>query len=100
MVVTLVHVHVKPEHVADFIAATRGNHLQSVREPGNRRFDVLQSANDPTRFVLYEAYASEADAAAHKQTAHYLKWRDTVADMMASPRQGVRYAGLLPEGGT
>lgn len=96
MFVTLVHVQVKPEHVADFIAATRANHLQSVQEPGNRRFDVLQSADDPTRFVLYEAYASEADAVAHKQTAHYLKWRDVVADMMASPRQGVRYEGLLP----
>lgn len=100
MFVTLVHVHVKPEHVADFVAATRENHLHSVREPGNRRFDVLQSADDPTRFVLYEAYASEADAAAHKETAHYLRWRDTVADWMASPRQGVRYDGLLPEGGT
>lgn len=99
MFVTLVHVHVKHEHVADFIAATRENHLQSVQEPGNRRFDVLQSADDPTRFVLYEAYASEADAAAHKQTAHYTQWRDAVADWMASPRQGVRYDGLLPETG-
>jgi len=99
MFVTLVHVQVKPQHVADFIAATRANHLQSVQEPGNRRFDVLQSADDPTRFVLYEAYASEADAAAHKQTAHYAQWRDTVADWMAAPRQGVRYDGLLPEAG-
>ncbi len=97
MLVTLVHAHIKPEHVADFIAATRDNHLHSAREPGNRRFDVLQSAEDPTRFVLYEAYVSEADAMAHKETAHYCKWRDAVAPMMASPRQGVRYAGLLPE---
>lgn len=97
MIVTLVHVHVKPEHIADFIAATRDNHLHSVHEPGNRRFDVLQSAEDPARFVLYEAYASEAEALAHKETAHYLQWRDAVADMMASPRVGVRYTGLLPE---
>lgn len=96
MQVTLVHVHVKSEHVDDFLAATRENHEQSVREPGNRRFDVLQSADDPTRFVLYEAYASAADAAAHKETPHYLKWRDAVAGWMADPRQGVRYQGLYP----
>lgn len=96
MHVTLVHVHVKPERVEEFIAATRANHEASVREPGNRRFDVLQSAEDPSRFVLYEAYASAEDAAAHKGTAHYAAWRDRVADMMAEPRKGVPYAGLLP----
>ena len=99
MHVTLVHVHVKPEHVEDFILATRANHEFSIREPGNLRFDVLQSSDDSSRFVLYEAYAGEADAANHKQTAHYLKWRDEVADWMASPRQGVRYHGLYPETG-
>ncbi|HSI23183.1 MAG TPA: antibiotic biosynthesis monooxygenase [Methylophilaceae bacterium] len=98
MHVTLVHVHVKPEHVDDFIRATHENHLHSVREPGNRRFDVLQSPDDATRFVLYEAYASESDAALHKQTTHYLKWRATVAEWMAEPRAGVRYRGLYPEG--
>jgi autoinducer 2-degrading protein len=98
MHVTIVHVHVKPEHVEVFIAATRLNHEASVREPGNRRFDVLQLAADPTRFVLYEAYATEADAAAHKQTAHYARWRDTVAEWMAEPRQGVGYRGLHPQG--
>lgn len=96
MFVTLVQVHVKPEHLQEFIAATRINHEASVQEAGNRRFDVLQSADDATRFVLVEAYASEADAALHKQTAHYARWRDTVADWMASPRQGVRYQGLYP----
>jgi autoinducer 2-degrading protein len=96
MHVTLVHVSVKPERVAAFIAATRVNHEASVREPGNRRFDVLQSAEDPTRFVLYEAYASATEAAAHKQTAHYAAWRDAVADMMAQPRQGVPLRGLFP----
>lgn len=98
MHVTLVHVQVKPEHVADFIEATRSNHEASVCEEGNRSFDVLQSAEDPARFVLYEAYASAADAAAHKQTAHYLAWRDAVADWMAAPRQGVPYRGLFPAG--
>jgi autoinducer 2-degrading protein len=97
MHVTLVHVHVKPEHIDDFIAATQLNHLASIQEPGNRRFDVLQAPENPGRFILYEAYASAADAAAHKQTAHYLTWRDTVADWMAQPRQGVAYTALFPE---
>jgi autoinducer 2-degrading protein len=96
MHVTLVHVHVKAEAVAAFIEACRLNHEASVREPGNRRFDVLQDPADPCRFLLYEAYASPMDAAAHKQTAHYLAWRDSVADMMAEPRKGVSYAGLYP----
>jgi len=96
MQVTLVHVHVKPERVADFIEATRKNHEASIWEPGNRRFDVLQSADDPARFVLYEAYVSAEDAAAHKQTPHYLQWRDTVAEWMAEPRQGIAYRGLFP----
>jgi autoinducer 2-degrading protein len=96
MHVTLVQVNVKPEHVDDFIAATKRNHEASVREPGNRRFDVLQASDDPTRFILYEAYASAADAAAHKATAHYLTWRETVADWMAEPRQGIPYRGLFP----
>ena len=96
MQVTLVHVHVKPEAVQAFKEATRLNHEQSVQEPGNRRFDILQSADDPTRFVLYEAYTDAEAAAAHKQTPHYLAWRETVADMMAEPRQGVPYHGLWP----
>ena len=96
MHVTIVHVHVKQEHIVEFVAATRLNHEASVQEAGNRRFDVLQSTTDPTRFVLYEAYASEADAAAHRQTAHYLRWRDTVAEMMAEPRQGIKYSNVFP----
>ena len=96
MQVTLVHVHVKPEHVADFIEATRVNHEASIREAGNRRFDVLQSRDDATRFVLYEAYATAEDATAHKQTAHYLQWRDSVANWMAEARQGIAYHGLFP----
>ncbi|MBN8450456.1 MAG: antibiotic biosynthesis monooxygenase [Candidatus Accumulibacter sp.] len=96
MHVTLVHVRVRPEDVDAFIAATRINHQASVREPGNRRFDVLQAPDDPARFILYEAYASAADAAAHKETAHYLAWRDAVAGIMAEPRRGEPMNGLLP----
>ena len=96
MHVTLVHVRVRPEDVDAFIAATRINHQASVREPGNRRFDVLQAPDDPARFILYEAYVSPADAAAHKETAHYLTWRAAVAEMMAEPRRGEPINGLLP----
>ena len=97
MIVTLVHVHVKPDHIADFIQATSKNHYQSVREPGNLRFDILQDAGDPAKFVLYEAYGNTDAAAAHKLTSHYLEWKETVAGWMASPREGIRYNGLLPE---
>jgi len=97
MQVTLVKVSVKPDRVEDFIEATRANHEGSVQEPGNRRFDILQDAADPTHFVLYEAYASADDAAAHKATPHYLAWRDTVAEMMAEPREGLPFVGLFPK---
>lgn len=96
MHVTLVQVHVKAEQISAFIAATRANHEASLRETGCLRFDVLQSADDPARFVLYEAYRSAADAAAHKETGHYLRWREQVAPWMAVPRQGLRYTGLFP----
>ncbi len=98
MHVTLVQVQVKPAHIDDFIAATRLNHEASIQESGNRRFDILQSPENPGHFILYEAYASAEAAAAHKQTTHYLIWRDTVAAWMAEPRQGVRYEGLFPQG--
>ena len=96
MYVTLVQVHVKPRHIHDFINATQANHEASILENGNRRFDVLQSSDDPSRFVLYEAYCNATDAAAHKETAHYLSWRERVADWMAEPRQGINYTGLFP----
>jgi autoinducer 2-degrading protein len=89
---------VKPEHVEAFIEACRLNHEASIREPGNLRFDFLQDPEDPTRFMFYEAYHSEHDAALHKQTIHYATWRDAVADMMAEPRRGERMEGLLPRG--
>jgi (4S)-4-hydroxy-5-phosphonooxypentane-2,3-dione isomerase len=96
MFVTMVYVHVKPENVADFVEAIRPNQEGSAQEPGNLRFDILQSLDDPTRFVAYEAYVDEAAAKAHKETAHYLAWRDKAASWMAEPRQGVRYDGLFP----
>ncbi|MEX1240105.1 MAG: antibiotic biosynthesis monooxygenase [Cyclobacteriaceae bacterium] len=96
MTVTLVHVQVKPEFIRPFIDATRENHENSTKEPGNVRFDILQDAADPGKFVLYEAYASEAAAAAHKETSHYLAWRDIVAAWMAKPREGVKHTLLFP----
>jgi autoinducer 2-degrading protein len=89
---------VKPEHVEAFIEASRLNHEAAIREAGNLRFDFLQDPEDSTRFLFYEAYRTEADAAAHKQTLHYAAWRDTVAEMMAEPRRGERMEGLLPRG--
>ncbi|MDH5650088.1 MAG: antibiotic biosynthesis monooxygenase, partial [Gammaproteobacteria bacterium] len=79
------------------IEATRLNHEASTDELGNQRFDVLQMDSDPTRFVLYEAYDSVEDATAHKMTSHYLQWRKTVADWMASPREGIVYKCLYPQ---
>ena len=96
MLATLVHVYVKPEFVDAFITATQENHKNSVKEPGNFRFDVLRDSQDPNKFVLYEVYASESAAAAHKETLHYLKWRDTVASWMAKPRQGINHDMLFP----
>lgn len=96
MIVTCVYVHVKPEAVGSFIKATTVNHLASVKEPGNLRFDMLQKADDPCRFMIYEAYESEEAAASHKNTSHYLKWREDVKDLMVDPRQGVRYNILEP----
>ena len=98
MHVTFVHVHVKPENIKAFIEALRSNHEASIHEPGNRRFDVLQDPDDHSRFCIYEAYASEDNAKAHKLTAHYVTWRDAVAPMMADPRSGKTWRGLFPAG--
>ena len=96
MHVTLVHVRVLPGRVDDFVTATRANHLASILEPGNVRFDVLQAPDDATRFILYEAYVDAHAASAHKETAHYLAWREAVGPMMAEPRRGDPYVGLFP----
>lgn len=89
MLATIVTVDVRPECVEAFKAISIYNHENSRLEPGNVRFDVLQSNEDPTKFFLYEVYADAEAAAAHKKTAHYLRWREEVADYMASPRVGI-----------
>ncbi len=91
MFVVLIHVHVKPDCIEAFREASEENARESRKEPGVVVFDVLQQMDDPTRFVLYEAYVDEEGAKAHKETAHYIKWRDTVAPMMAEPRYSVKY---------
>lgn len=97
MTVTIVYVHVKEERIEEFKKASEDNHSNSIKEPGNLRFDVLQDSDDPQRFVLYEAYETEADAAAHKETAHYKRWRERVVDMMSEPRKGIKYTMICPE---
>ncbi len=96
MIVTCVYVTVKPEVIQEFIEASTANHQEAVKEPCNLRFDFIQQADDPCRFMLYEAYESEEASAAHKKTPHYLKWRETVEEMMAEPRKGVKYNILQP----
>ena len=96
MIVTCITVHVKPDHIDDFIKATVTNHNASVQEPGNLRFDFLQCNTDPSRFFLYEAYDSEEAAKAHKDTGHYKSWRETVADWMAQPREGIPHTPIAP----
>jgi len=97
MLTVHVHVHVKTDCVEAFRQATIANASQSVKEPGIARFDVIQQADDPTRFVLVEVYRTSEAPAQHKETAHYLTWRDTVAEMMAVPRTSVKYANIFPE---
>lgn len=94
----IVHVsaRVKPEAIDAFRAATVENARHSVEEPGVARFDVLQQPDDPARFLLVEVYRSPEAAVAHKATAHYLRWRDTVADMMLEPRSSVKFANVFP----
>jgi len=97
MLVVHVHVRVKPDSVEAFRKATTENARQSSKEPGIARFDVVQQADDPTRFVLIEAYRTSDDPARHKETAHYQAWRDAVAGMMAEPRQSVKYSNVFPD---
>ena len=96
MIVTIVHVEVKAEFIEAFVEATRHNHENSVKEPGNFRFDILRDSQNPGKFVLYEAYETEEAVAAHKQTAHYATWRDAVGPWMAKPREGIRHQMLFP----
>jgi len=96
MQIVMVHVNVKPESVEAFRQASIENASNSVQEEGIARFDVIQQVDDPTRFILVEVYKTPEAPAAHKETAHYLRWRETVADMMAEPRQGIKYTNLFP----
>ena len=97
LIVVHVHARVKPDAIEAFRAASIDNAQHSLREPGVARFDVVQSTEDPTRFVLVEAYRTADAPAAHKATAHYARWRDAVADLMAEPRTGARYVNVAPE---
>ncbi len=96
MLVLQVHVHVKPEFLEMFIQATIENARQSISETGIARFDVIQNAEDPTRFILQEVYRTEGDPARHKETAHYAVWRDTVKSMMHEARTSVKYTSVFP----
>ena len=97
MLVVHVHVHVKTESIEAFKRASIANAKESVREPGIARFDVIQNNDDPTRFILVEVYRTAEDPARHKETAHYATWRDTVADMMAEPRQAGKFENIFPD---
>ena len=95
MYIVSVTVHVKPQHVPQFIEAILDNAQNTRKEPGNIRFDVAQAEEDPARFLLYEVYPSKDDFAAHQRTPHYLRFRDAVADWMAQPRQGVKHRAIF-----
>jgi autoinducer 2-degrading protein len=96
MVITHVHIHVKPDRIEEFKRATLENARNSLKEAGVARFDFLRQKDDPNRFVLIEVYRTPEDPIRHKETAHYLKWRDAVADCMAEPRKGISYEMLFP----
>ena len=97
MQIVIVHIHVKPEMIDEFKEVTLDNASNSVKEPGVARFDVLQQVDDPTRFVLVEVYKDADAPAAHKETEHYLRWRDKALDMMAQPRYGIKYQNIFPD---
>jgi (4S)-4-hydroxy-5-phosphonooxypentane-2,3-dione isomerase len=96
MIATTVHIHVKEGFIDTFIEASIDNHLHSVREEGNIRFDILQHKADPSRFTFYEVYRSEEDVLKHKETGHYKRWRTVVDPIMETPRQGVAHNVLAP----
>ena len=97
MFIVHVFVHVKSDQVEAFRSATIENAGNSIKEPGVARFDIIQQMDDSTRFVLVEAYRTPDDPGRHKETAHYQKWRDTVADMMAEPRTSIKYTNIFPD---
>jgi autoinducer 2-degrading protein len=97
MFIVHVFVHVKPDQIDAFKAATLENARNSVQEPGIARFDVIQQLDDPARFVLVEVYRDQDAPAKHKKTQHYQVWRDTVADMMAEPRSSIKFDNVFPD---
>lgn len=97
MLIVFVYVHVTPECIDAFKEITSENARNSILEPGIARFDVIQQADDPTRFVLIEVYRDAEAPAKHKETAHYLAWRDRAIDMMAEPRYSVKYSNVFPD---
>ena len=97
MLIVHVFVHVKPDQIEAFKTATIENAQHSLTEPGIARFDIIQQKDDPDHFVLIEVYRTEDDPARHKETEHYKKWRDTVADMMAEPRKSLKYSNIFPD---
>ena len=96
MFIVHVQIHVKPESVDAFLAATLANARESVKEPGIARFDVLQQTDDPARFTLVEVYSAPEARARHRETAHYKTWRDKAEGMMAEPRIGLTYHNIFP----
>jgi (4S)-4-hydroxy-5-phosphonooxypentane-2,3-dione isomerase len=97
MLIVHVHVNVKSQFIEDFKEATIENASNSIKEPGVARFDVIQQTVDPTKFILVEVYKTIEAATAHKETAHYARWRDTVGEMMSEPRQGIKFTNIFPE---
>jgi len=97
MFIVHVFVHVKPDSVEAFKAASIENSSNSLREPGIARFDVIQEKDNPACFVLVEVYRTEADTLRHKETAHYQRWRDTVESMMAEPRRSIKFRNIVPD---
>lgn len=96
MLIVQVHVHVKAEFIESFMRATEENASQSIKESGIARFDVLQQADDPSKFILTEVYRTTEATLAHKETVHYAKWRDGVAEMMVEPRTSIKYYNIFP----
>ena len=96
MIVTLVYIKVIPDHIEEFIAASRLNQENSTKEKGNIRFDIIQKSDDPSVFVFYEVFENDEAINAHKLTAHYLQWKATVEPWMEVPRNGVRYEVRFP----
>jgi len=97
MLILHVHIHVKPEHLEAFIKATMENAAHSIKEPGVARFDVIQQADDPTRFILVEVYRNLEATVKHKETAHYRSWVARATDMLAEPRTRITYSNIFPD---